>query len=160
METNASAKEMASSLYKKTKKDLIKAAKKKGHSIEKRIEKIQIGVDEKTFISFVLSDTFPDNFTDGKIVGFGDVSGYGDSLPDGQYSVKIYFDEKNWSKPSEFINIATGEEYLFETDTRIIENPVGINANESKIIKGSTCIQVCYILLSGTCLIRTICYDE
>lgn len=158
METNASAKEMASTLYKKTKKDLIKAANKMDHSIEKRINKIRVGADEETFISFVLSDTFPDKFTDGEIVGFVDVSGYGDTLPDGQYSVKIYFDEKNWPKPSEFINVTTGEQYPFETNTKIIENPVGMDASEFKIIKGSTCIQVCLILPGGTCLIQTVCF--
>lgn len=159
METNTSAKEMAHAIYKKTKKDLIKAAKKGGHSIEKRINKIRVGADEETFISFVLSDTFPDEFTDGKIVGFVDVSGYGDTLPDGQYSVKIYFEEKNFKKPSEFINVTTGEQYLFETDTKIIENPVGINASEFKIIKGSTCVQVCLILPGTmTCVIQTVCF--
>nr|WP_321403312.1 hypothetical protein [uncultured Desulfobacter sp.] len=158
MKTEACVKEMASSIYKKTKTDLMRTAKKMNHSIEKRIGKIQIGADADTFISFVLSDIFPDKFTDGEIVGFMDVSGYGDDLPDGQYGVKIYFDEKNLKKPSEFISVTTGEQYLFETNTKELKEPVGIKANESKIIKGSTCIQVCLILPSGTCLIQTVCF--
>jgi hypothetical protein len=114
-------------------------------------------VDETTFISFVLSDTFPDEFMDGDIVGFVDVSGYGDILPDGQYGVKIYFDKKNWTKPSEFINVTTGEQYPFETNTKIIEDPVGMDASEFKIIKGSTCIQVCVITVTGTWVCSTVC---
>lgn len=39
----------------------------------------------------------------------------GDILPDGQYGVKLYFDEKNRKKPSEFINVKTEEQYLFDT---------------------------------------------
>ena len=128
------------------------------HSIEQRIGKIKIGIDEETFISFVLSDTFPDEFTDGEIVGFVDVAGFGDILPDGQYGVKIYFDEKNRNKPSEFINVITREQYFFETETQTIEAPVGISASEFKIIKGSTCIQVCLIMPTGTCVISTVCY--
>ena len=148
-----------SAIYSKTQANLMQAAEKMGHSIEKRIGNIKIGIDEETFISFVPSDTFPDEFMDGEIIGFVDVLGFGDKLPDGQYSVKIYFDEKNLNKPSEFINVSTGEQYLFETDTIEIEDPVGIDASEYKIIKGSTCIQVCIIVFpTGTCIIRTICY--
>ncbi|MCG8550925.1 MAG: hypothetical protein MI799_11035, partial [Desulfobacterales bacterium] len=119
--------------------------------------KIKIGIDEETFISFVLSDTFPDEFTDGEIVGFVDLAGYGDILPDGQYGVKIYFDEKNRNKPSEFINVITREQYFFEAETKAIEDLIGISTSEFKIIKGSTCVQVCLILPSGTCLIQTVC---
>jgi hypothetical protein len=159
LETNTSAKEMASAIYKKTKKDLVKAAKKRGHSIEKRINKIQVGTDEETFISFVLSDTFPDEFTDGEVVGFADASGFSDKLPDGQYEVKIYFDEENHDKSSEFINITTGEKYSFDTDTEKIETPKGINACESRIIKGCTWISVLFLLPDGTGFIREVCLD-
>ena len=149
----------AFSIYTKTLTDLMKAAKKMDHSIEQRIGKIKIGIDEETFISFVLSDTFPDEFTDGEIVGFIDVSGYGDTLPDGQYGVKLYFDEKNRNKPSEFINVITREQYFFETEAQTIEDPVGISASEFKIIKGSTCVQVCLILPGTmTCVIQTVCF--
>jgi hypothetical protein len=159
LEINASAKEMASAIYKKTKKDLIKAAKKKGHSIEKRINKIQVGADEETFISFVLSDTFPDEFTDGESVGFVDVSGFRDKFPDGQYEVKIYFDEKNRDKQSEFINITTGEKYFFDTDTEKVETPKGVTACEFSIKKGCTWIDVLQILPDGTGIIHKVCLD-
>lgn len=159
METNTSVKEMAHAILKKTKKDLIKAAKKKDHSIEKRINNIKIGVDEDTFISFVLSDTFPDEFTDGEIVGFVDVSGYGDKLPDGQYEVKIYFDEDNHDRQSEFINVTTGKKYYFDTDTKKIEDPTDIYASEYRIIKGCTWITVEWKSLSGDIIIREICLD-
>ena len=157
-ETNSSTAVNASSIYSSTQTNLMKASEKAGHSIDQRIDKIRIGVDETTFISFVLSDTFPDEFMDGDIVGFVDVSGYGDTLPDGQYGVKIYFDEKNWSKPSEFINLTTGEQYLFDTITKEIEDPVDSTFHEFSIIKGSTCVQVCVITPPlGTCVIRTVC---
>ena len=159
METDTSAKEMASAVFKKTKNDLIKAAKKKDHLIEKRINKIQIGMDEDIFVSFVLSDTFPDKFSDGEIVGFVDVSGFGDGLPDGQYCVKMYFEEKNRNKPSEFINVTTGEQYLFETDTEKIEASVAKNTCEFSIKKGCTWINVLIELIDGTYIIRKVCLD-
>ncbi len=149
---------MASAIYKKTKTDLIKVAKKKGHSIEKRINKIQIGVDENTFVSFVLSDTFPDEFTDGEIVGFVDVSGF-DKLPDGQYEVKIYFDEENLDKQSEFINVTTGKQYFFDTDTKKIKNPTCINTSEFGIKKGCTWVYTYIELPDGTIIIHEICLD-
>lgn len=132
-ETNSSTAVNASSIYSNTLANLMRAAGKAGHSIDQRIDKIRIGVDETTFISFVLSDTFPDEFTDGDIVGFVDASGFGDRLPDGQYGVKVFFDEKNTNKPSEFINVTTGEQYLFDTDNRKIENSDDISASEYSI---------------------------
>ncbi|MCG8553159.1 MAG: hypothetical protein MI799_22355 [Desulfobacterales bacterium] len=159
METNTSAKELASAVYKKTKKDLRKKKKKKGHSIEKRINKIQVGADEETFISFVLSDTFPDEFKDGESVGFVDVSGFGDRLPDGQYEVKIYFDEDNHDKQSEFINVTTGKQYYFDTDTRKIKVPKGINACEYSIKKGCTWITVLMVTLHGDAFLVDVCLD-
>ncbi|WP_320044556.1 hypothetical protein [uncultured Desulfobacter sp.] len=159
MEINNSVKNMAAAIYKKTKADLMKAAKKKNHSIKQRIDKIQIGASEDSFISFVLSDTFPDEFMDGEIVGFVDVSGYGDRLPDGQYEVKIYFDEKNLNKPSEFINVKTEKQYLFDTDTKKIKDPVSTNASEFSIKKGCTWIYVLGILPDGTAIIRKVCLD-
>nr|WP_320191410.1 hypothetical protein [uncultured Desulfobacter sp.] len=123
----------ASRVHSKTQDHLIRAAKKMNHSIEQRIDKIQIRADEKIFISIVPSDTFPDKLTDGDIVGFVDVSGFGDRLPNGQYGIKIYFDEKNPNKPSEFINVNTGEQYLFDTDTKKIEAPDAISASELSI---------------------------
>ena len=146
-------------IYSKTLTNLMQAAEKMGHSIEKRINKIQIGVDENTFVSFVLSDTFPDEFTDGESVGFVDVSGFGAKLPDGQYAVKIYFDEKNRDEPSEFINTTTGKQYFFDTDTKTIKAPVGINTSEFGIRKGCTWITVEWKSLSGDIIIREICLD-
>jgi hypothetical protein len=158
-ETNSSTAVNASSIYSNTLANLMRAAKKTGHSINQRIGKIQIGIDETTFISFVLSDTFPDEFMDGDIVGFVDVSGYGDTLPDGQYGVKIYFDEENRNNPSEFINIETEKQYRFATNTEKVEDPVGINASEFRIIKGSTCIEVLFYLPDGTAIVCEICTD-
>jgi hypothetical protein len=149
----------ASAIYSKTLANLMQAAEKTGHSIEKRIDKIKIGVDEATFISFVLSDTFPDEFKDGESVGFVDASGFGDRLPDGQYEVKIYFDEKNRDKQSEFINATTGRKYHFDTDTKKIEDPVGINVSEFSIKKGCTWIYVLQILPDGTHIVREVCLD-
>jgi hypothetical protein len=137
----------------------MQAAEKTGHSIEKRIDKIKIGVDEATFISFVLSDTFPDEFKDGEIVGFVDVSGFGDKLPDGQYEVKIYFDEENHDKPSEFINVKTGKQYHFDTDTKKIKVPKGINTCEYSIKKGCTWIQVLMVTIYGDALLVDVCLD-
>lgn len=136
-----------------------KGCKKRGHSIEKRINKIQIGADEETFVSFVLSDTFPDEFKDGEPVGFIDVAGFGDKLPDGQYEVKIYFDEENRDRRSEFINVTTEKKYYFDTDTEIIEAPKGINTSEFRVIKGCTWVTVYKVTLHGNILIREVCLD-
>ena len=149
----------AFSIYTKTLTNLMKAAKKMDHSIEQRIGKIKIGIDEETFISFVLSDTFPDEFTDGETVGFIDVSGFGDKLPDGQYGVKIYFGEENLDKQSEFINVTTGEQYLFAAHIEKLEGTISKNSSEFKIIKGSTCIEVLYYLPDGTAIVCEICID-
>ena len=151
--------EKAFRIHRKTKDHLMHAAKKMDHSIEKRINKIKIGADEKTFVSFVLSDTFPDEFTDGEIVGFVDVSGFGDGLPDGQYGVKMYFEEKHRNKPSQFINITTGEEFLFETDTEKIDASIAKNTSEFSIKKGCTWIYVLSKLLDGTYIILKVCID-
>jgi hypothetical protein len=158
-ETNSSTAVNASAIYSNTLANLMRAAKKTGHSIDQRIGKIQIGIDETTFISFVLSDTFPDEFKDGEIVGFVDASGFGDKLPDGQYEVKIYFDEENHDNQSEFINVTTGKKYYFDTDTETIEAPKGINTCESRIIKGCTWISVLIITPHGTAIIREVCLD-
>ncbi|WP_320044554.1 hypothetical protein [uncultured Desulfobacter sp.] len=146
-------------IYSKTLANLMQAAEKMGHSIEKRINKIQIGVDEKTFISFVLSDSFPDEFKAGESVGFVDVSGFGDRLPDGQYEVKIYFDEENLDKPSEFINTTTGKQYLFDTNTKKKKDPVSINTSEFGIRKGCTWVYAYVVLPDLTVIIREICLD-
>ncbi|WP_320044553.1 hypothetical protein [uncultured Desulfobacter sp.] len=146
-------------IYSKTLANLMQAAEKMGHSIEHRIDNIKIGIDEETFISFVLSDTFPDKYTDGEIVGFVDVSGFGDGLPDGQYGVKMHFEKKTLNKPSEFINITTGEQYLFETDTERVDASVAINTSEFSIKKGCTWIYVLRKLIDGTYIIRKVCLD-
>ena len=158
-ETNSSTAVNASAIYSSTQTNLTKAAEKAGHSIDQRIDKIRIGVDETTFISFVLSDTFPDEFKDGEIVGFVDASGFGDKLPDGQYEVKIYFDEENHDKPSEFINVKTGKQYHFDTDTERINTPSGRTACEFGIKKGCTWIQVSITSPSGNIFIRWVCLD-
>nr|WP_319494216.1 hypothetical protein [uncultured Desulfobacter sp.] len=151
----------ASSGHSETQGHLMRAAQKMGYSIEKKINKIKIRADEKNFLSIVFSDTFPDKFTDGEIVGFVDVSGFGDRLPDGQYGIKIYFDEKNWSKPSEFINVKSEEKYFFDTDTEKIEaSSVNINASECSITE-EECIwvDVSIPLPGGTIIHRTICVN-
>jgi hypothetical protein len=80
-------------------------------------------------------------------------------LPDGQYEVKIYFDEENHDNQSEFINVTTGKKYYFDTDTETIEAPKGINTCESRIIKGCTWISVLIITPHGTAIIREVCLD-
>jgi hypothetical protein len=160
--------EKVSGVHSKTQDNLMRAAKKLDHSIEQRIDKIKIRKDKDSFISFVLSDTFPDKFKEGEILGFADVSGYGDKLPDGQYGVKIFFDEKNLKKPSEFTNVTTGEQYLFITDTKKTENSDNISTSEFSITT-EECIWITVvagILPDGSYIIRYVClncpdcYDE
>jgi hypothetical protein len=160
-ETNSSTTVNASAIYGNTLANLMRAAKKTDHSIDQRIDKIRIGVDEETFISFVLVDTFPDEFKDGEIVGFVDASGFGDKLPDGQYEVKIYFDEENRDKQSEFINVTTGEQYLFDTNTKEIEDTDAINVSKATITEEEECnwVEVDIRFPDGTIVRRMICLN-
>lgn len=150
---------MVSAIYSNTQNNLMAAAQQLGHSIDKRINKIKIGADKNTFISFVLSDSFPDKFTDGDIIGFVDVSGYGEKLPDGRYGVKIYFDEENIDKDSEFINVESGKKYFFGTETQTIKDHDSVYISEFSIKKGCTWISVLIITLHGNAMIRDVCLD-
>ncbi|WP_020586699.1 hypothetical protein [Desulfobacter curvatus] len=158
--------EMASAIHSKTQANLMQAADKMGQTIEERINKIKIGADKDTFISFVLSDSFPGKSMDGQIVGFVDASGYGERLPDGQYGIRISFGEKNFNrqsefikKQSEFINVKNGESYFFDTKIEIIEDPDGGYVSEFSVEKGCTKLSFIKKTFHGDLVRCTICLD-